>query len=281
MKKIISTFIIVFMAVVISLPQKVQAVDYNIGLYSYYAWWNPAWRSVYTDFESDPMLLCGPFFSVRFFKKLGFSALFITTFFNMPDASYTIEGTGSMGPYSGELETVISRHDFDLTASYKFTESLTGFIGYKNFKYDEGGGGGDCSEADLTMSSPYFTEGDPKRTQAEEAAGAIGGSYTISLADAFFLTVGTSFLYGSFEMDFPNYKEVSSGVIQCNDVVVYKYKNFGNNTTLNLSYFFSAINTSLSIGGRFQVLKYMAEDDAPSLENDYFYGVTLSAVLHI
>lgn len=142
MKKLfVSLLIAASMAGIISMPRNAQAVDFGVGLYSYYTWWNPAWRSIYSDVKNDPMMLWGPYLSVTFFEKLSFSALLMQNFPNAADSSFVYEGSGVSGAYKVKLDSNIIRNDIDLSVSYKATSSLSFVIGFKMLNCNVGEGG--------------------------------------------------------------------------------------------------------------------------------------------
>lgn len=261
---------------IISTPKQAKAADFSAGIYSYYVWWNPAWRSYYQSTENDPMLIWGPVFTMTFFEKLSFSILGLQNKTNMANCSYTYEGSGSAGTYRVDSKTTINRNELDLSVGYKIPSALNVLIGYKFMFCNMGDGSTDVS----VSPSPYHMETlDEKAARGSTSGGAAGLSYTIPLPDSFSFTAGTVFLYLKSKIQIVTFREDPGNMIG-RDQIEYNYTGYGNNTTLTLTYFIPAISTSFSLGGRFQALKYKADGDAPSLANDYFYGITLAAKYH-
>lgn len=58
------------------------------------------------------------------------------------------------------------------------------------------------------------------------------------------------------------------------------YNGLGTNLTSAISYYVEPLGVSLSLGGRFQAIKYFGggSEDMPELANDYYYGVTMSVL---
>ena len=72
MKKISS--IIIFVSLLggfIPQSKMLYSAEHSIGLYGYYAWWEPSFRNIYENYESDKnIMIMGPIYSVTFFNKL-------------------------------------------------------------------------------------------------------------------------------------------------------------------------------------------------------------------
>lgn len=279
-KYFISLFIITAMTGLLLPPSQVQAADFSIGLYSFYTMWDPAWRSVYKECENDPMLLWGPYLSVTFFNKLSFTALALQNQTNISDASYSYEGNGTSGKYTAKVDTTISRNELDLTMGYKITSGINTFIGFKFMGYNTGQGGD--NKTVLTSGTGYsFDDVSNRQSMGTTIGGAIGASYTLTLAESFYLTAGNSIVASNSAFQISTFYEKSPGILSSQNNTVYSYKSVGDNTTLSFTYFLQEINTSFSLGGRFQVLKHFEEGNSPALDNDYFYGITLSAIYYI
>lgn len=281
MKKFfISVILAASIAGIISIPQRVYAADFSVGMYSYYTWWNPSWRSVYSKVENDPMLIWGPYLAVTFFEKLSFSALFLQNFANESKSSYTMEGTTTTnGAYSLAVDTTINRNEFDLTAGYRFTPRLNLYIGCKFLFYNMGANGND--DVSLDSAYAYTATDDQVSSMGHDIGAALGASYTIPIAGGLSFTAGNTVVIFSSNIDLITTEAAFSDTTLTFETDTYQYKNLGDNVTGTFSYYVPSLSTIFSVGGRFQVLKHFSDGDAPSLANDYFYGVTLSAILQI
>lgn len=281
MKKIFATVIIAAsLSGIIAQPKQAQAADISVGLYSYYTWWNPAWRSVYSNVENDPMLIWGPYLAVTFFNKLSFSAMFLKNFTNEADSSYTLNGTTTTnGAYTLAVDTTINRNELDLTAGYRFTPRLNLYIGCKYLFYNMGVNGD--NDVTLDSSYAYTVTDDQVSSKGHDIGAALGASYTIPIAGGLSFTAGNTVVLFSSNIDLITTEAAFSDTTLSRETDTYQYKSLGDNVTGTFSYYVPSLSTSFSIGGRFQVLKHFPEGDAPSMANDYFYGATFSAILQI
>lgn len=281
MKKIFITGIMaILISITLSTPRNAAAADYSIGLYSYYAWWKPSFASLYSNYKMDPGLYVGPAFAVTFSEKWTFSLGIYLPLFMSGELEYDYTGTGGISstPYTIKIKSESERADIDSTLSYRIDNNIRIFAGYKYMEFDDSDEQ-TFPESKLTISSPYTKTGNDewKRTEITSHGPALGASYTIHAAENTALTIGTSMLYTMTKLKNNKYSEVSSGVLGA-DQVNYAYKGVGNNSTITLSYYMKPASTSISIGGRYQAVKYYGESGAPSLDNDYFYGITASAM---
>lgn len=285
MKKIFFS-IICFTSIffILIIPVTGYSADYSIGMYSFYAKWNPSFSDNYHDFQNEPMLMWGPYLSVKYFGKLSLSFLAIQNLSNPSAVSYNYEGTGTAGAYRINSDSKSGRGDYDLTIGYNFTERLNFFAGYKLSAF---GFLDTRAKIDTNVNSSYSLFDD---SMSDGAAcivygGAAGLSYTLPVYESFFMTLGTSLLYSDALIDWSTttFSESSTVLTQETSTHTYKYKGIGSNSTINLSYYLESMNTSIILGGRFQVIHYMNEDSpgTPTLKNDYFYGITLAAVFRM
>lgn len=278
MKKILTSFIIaVSITCIVIIPRESQAADYSIGMYSYYTWWDPSWRSIFSDVKNDPMLLWGPYLSVTAFEKLSFSALLIQNSFNSSDSLYTAEGSGSSGAYTIDTATTIDRAELDITAGYRFTPRFSMLLGCKFLLYNQR----DDGDQNKTVTPATYNLFEENHISQNDSIGAgIGASYSMPIWGNLVFTAANTIVYFNSKFNLISYYESSPGFLEPEDTG-YKYISLGDNITGTFSYYVPVLSTTFSLGGRFQVLKHFPDGDAPSLANDYFYGMTLSAILHI
>jgi len=211
MKKISAALVTaVLLSGTILIPQQSQAATFSAGMYGFYTYWNPAWRSVYSNTKNDPMLIWGPFLSVTFFQKLSFSAMFLQNRTNMSDSSYTIEDNGSGGPYTIDIDTTIDRNELDLTSNYKFSSGLSLFMGCKFLFYNLGHDGDNQRTINPATYNLYSTH---KATRNNSTGAAAGASYSIPLSDNLVFTAGNALVFFNTMIELASSYEVSPGNI--------------------------------------------------------------------
>jgi len=251
-----------------------ETAEFKAGIYSYYAWWKPGFRDYYEEYKTDPLLMIGPVLSLTFFDDFTLSAVAITNGLLPSDASFKYSSTGSSGPYSINAESQIARLDFDFALSYRINTIFKIFIGYKYMASSEDK---DDNE-DFKFKGLYTTKFntiDKNEIYADGPGCGISISYPFT--DNIAATVSTSIVYmkGWYRM---NEYYLSSNQVYKKDPTNHNYYSIGNNTTLSLSLNIPQIDTAIVLGGRFQVLKNYTEAGDPQMSNDYYYGITLSAV---
>lgn len=281
MKKVfISLMTVAIMSGIISIPQKAQAADFSAGMYSFYTYWNPAWRSVYTEVENDPMLIWGPYLSVTCFQKLSFSVLFLQNFTNEADSSYSLNGTTlTNGTYKLAVDTTIDRNELDLSAGYKVTPAFNLYIGCKFLFYNMGANGDQNVSLDSAYS--YTLVDNDISSMGHDIGAAAGASYTIPISGNLSFSAGNTVILFFSQIDLITTEAEMSDTAVSRKANSYGYKSIGDNITGTFSYYVLSLSTTFSVGGRFQVIKHFPDGDAPSLANDYFYGITLSVLYHI
>ena len=257
---------------------RAQAADFAAGIMTYYAFWEPGFRSQYSDFIIDPLFLYGPMLQVTFLDRWSLSGLLLTNDPPGTNIQYTLRDTGSAGPYAVKTKTKVSRTDMDLALTYAAHPRLKLFAGMKHFTFDIRGSGSDISitEGNYTFFNNSKTQDSGGDMKNQSTGGAAGLGYNYPLSVNINLAVNASFLYTTTNILYFRYTD--AGGILNSSTRDYNYRGTGCNTTAQISYYLSGFSTSVSLGGRFQVTTYKPVGDAPSLATDYFYGVTLSAL---
>lgn len=239
----------------------------GIGVTSYYSYWKPAWSDSYSNVEIDPVFMVGPVISLTFFENFTLTWLMITNIYE-PMASYSIpvEGVGRV-----EVESRYQRSENELTFMYTINKYIRCFVGYKEQEYIE-------SEEAERISVPvgYVNRITYWNHRMKFEGSGAGVSLVIPLEGGMSVTVNTSVLFldikysrEEFDIQTPNIYTISTED---------RFRAVGNNSSVALSYYFSTVNTAISLGAKFQFLRYYADDDAPSMGYDYYYGVTLAAL---
>ena len=250
-----------------------HAMDVGIGLTSYYSWWTPPFEETLGNDPIDPMFMIGPAVSLRFFKSLTIGIYGIFSY-NSPEVNcnYTTQDSNK---YQVQDKRTIDKYDTGITASYALNRYFSLFCGIKlsfyemtmeNGKIANSGGGFDDYNADNaeTLENDVFGY-------------ALGMTINIPLTDTTTASLGISALYQPGEY-YGFDKRTSTTTIDERDV---EYSAWGVNATLSIAYYMSEISTSLIIGGRFQYLKYHAEEeDIFKMDREIHYGITFAAMYH-
>ena len=280
MKKIYLLFtvnILTFMLLIT--PSTLQAVDFDVGLYSFYAFWEPSFSGDVKDLELDPMLMWGPYLSVTFCKKLSVSAVLIQNRTNPSELEYVDVGNGDSGEWKINCEAPAWRSDLDLSVSYRFTGGLSLIAGYKISRFGED----EDNSSAMDSGSPYTIDDyfGSRYFDCYLHGFALGGAYSVPLFNFFSLSINTVAIVCSCNLTYSTFIEAIPGSIGFGPDADEDCIGIGNNTSLGLSYYIEPLGTSIILGGRFQFIRYFSESDTQAFTNEYFYGVTLAAVLHI
>ena len=278
MKKFIQSLILTLMISGIFIQSKASAADWGAGLYSYYAWWKPSFSELYDNYKMGPGLYIGPMLNISFSEKWSFGiGIYLPLILNS-ELEYDYNGTGesSGSPYTIHIESEAERLDLDTSLTYRINNNFKVFAGYKYSEFNDSDGAS-IKDDKITLTAGFTKSGTWERNVLISHGPGLGLSYTIPFAEKAAMTFGTSIIYMRSSFDTNEYVESSSNTVSA-EKVKYSYNGFGNNSTLSMSYFIEPMSTAVSIGGRFQVLKYFGTGDAPSLGNDYFYGITASAM---
>ena len=273
MKKITAVVFVIITLFFQGYTGKANAADLGIGIISYYAWWEPAIRDEYDNFETEPLLMYGPVLSFTFFEKFTLTGVFLKNPEDMSEVSFDMNFTGSNGPGSISLSGTTDRGDMDISLSYALSENINIFLGYKWLEYAFRG---DFEVTSGSYSMPSITDADLAHSTWGPACGL---SFSLAVNDKISSNLGISILYAESSDDYKYCEEYTPGNIDVRGVKV-KSDCYGFNTTLNFSYYLESIDTVLSLGGRFQYLTYRNISGDFELADDYFYGLTLSAMYY-
>ena len=261
-------FLLVFLFIIISVPA--FSWPLGIGVTSYYSFWEPAWSDNFENVEIDPALLAGPVISCSF---LGDFTLTGFLMFNMNDvqARYSIPmaGVGNVNIVSN-----VERLEGEMSLMYSVNRYFRVLAGYKLQIYNE-------NEIPERSSVPagYVNFISNWQNGFQVSGPGAGVVVAMPLAAGFSISISTSLIYVSVKNSTPVLFTMGSEIHSKG--VEYIYSGIGNNTSVSISYYLPSMNTAISLGGRFQYLRYDGKGDAPELENDYYYGATLTAVYYI
>lgn len=291
------------------------SVSISVGGKVWYAWWQPAWSDgkmltneiVPTikgvgsmkvnskNFMPSGSVLAGPSLSIGFLKRWSISSVFlagkylhrssglascesILSSILFPPASFYMDvsqQTYTRRSVKMESDTTVS------CSLHRYVKFFAGFK-YQGYRYNE-----EFKEVRTTDAS--YRE---LRDEVKQFGGGVGLGGTVPLGANFFLLASASgiALWGFETTTFSTEYGISfpSPVYTLN--LVWKGKgrffSYGCSTSLSLAYYIARIGTTVSIGGRYQVLFYRQKyhdifrnDVAMNIVNgkyDHFYGVTFS-----
>lgn len=270
----VSMAIIIFLgsAALMFVPIPAHSMNITLGVNAYYAWWDPAWRNVNGEFKPDPLLMWGPSVTLSFEGGYYVSLVYLQNRTNPSDANYTVRGGGS-GGYTLNIDTAIERDELELTAGYRLSDSVRMFAGAKYMKYVAGGRD---TDATITGAVP-FTLDAINSFYAESAGAGAGLLYFTQVSSNTLLSMSASIIYALSTVMINDYRQIGAtytiGPVSDKNI----YNAVGGNAGLNISYFVRGTGIMLTLGGRFQLLKYLPIGDARTLEGDIYYGVMVAA----
>ncbi len=247
-------------------PARAFSWNLRIGPSLYYSVWTPEFIGQHDNAEVDPALLAGGIVTFQFYESFILSAQAMYSVTNQ-ETEYTVD-VPSVTKIT--LNTGYEREEVEISFMYVLNARFRVSLGYKMMNFDE-------VELIGTHTVPsYPVQIGMFNNQFHINGPGLGISYGMPLLGNLSASLGTSILY--FWMTYYGYFPRYSGTAIEADNVTYEYNGIGNNTSLVFSYFFSSISTSINLGGRCQVIKYLDSGSAPKLGYDLNYGLTLSAL---
>ncbi len=212
--------------------------------------------------------MAGSLVTLTFFEDFTITGVYMRSI-NNPGAGYTSTPSGFNGTV--EFDTKVTREEGEMNLMYAVSRHFRVFAGYKTQAYTETTGKNGITINPLSGSIPDWNN------EFWISGPGAGIAVVVPVAEHLSVSASTSLIYQSIR--YQGYYVTYMGVVGGNKIT-YNYSGIGNNSALVLSWSLPSINTVISLGGRFQYLRYMAKGDAPSLGNDYYYGVTLAAVYY-
>ena len=278
-KKLIGIILSAILMSALFVPEKAEAVDVGLGISSFYAKWDPVWKNSYDNFDIKNSIMVGPVLSVRFYEKWTLSAMGLYSVQNFDTtASFQTDeapdGSGGWHAATVNTDLPIERLDIDVSLSYAIIPQLKIIAGGKIFAV----GTRDTIGVDTYGHSGYLNE-----FMFEGAGPAAGIGLTLPLFSNFYISSNLTYvmLITTFETPI-NYENSPTSL--SSETPMVNYVTHGFNATLNFSYYIAPINTAIVIGGRFQLMHYILDDDVDKFDvdgkNDYYYGVTLSVIYY-
>jgi len=292
------------------------STDINIGGTVGYIWWKPAWQDSKTivrgvpsntpaatmfvedsgDFKPSSNFSGGPIVSISFLEKWSISSIFIIgryyfreTSPSISDALVFMGGTPlsamSVNP-ANKYERDCLKWDSDSTISYSFNKYVRLFAGVKiqGYNYEQrlyitGTGAPNILARKLSDHVQNYGPG-------------LGIGINIPLVENFYLMINFSglFLWGFEQIVTHESYNLNAGLSQW--IFMYtpnsNFISYGCNSTITLAYYIEKINTTVAVGGRYQILFNRQKssnlfDNEVSLnifnkQYDHFFGITLSMI---
>ncbi|MBN1531434.1 MAG: hypothetical protein JXA20_02110 [Spirochaetes bacterium] len=265
--------------------ERAASLEISAGPVAWYSWWRPAWAdsqtksdnpfTVYDEFTLEPSVLLGPALSIRFLDRWSISSVAVFSPW-YTSAARRVTVSPSEESYE-EVSTELFKFDIDLTLSYSLMDYIKLFAGikYQGYRYDF-----TVINVPFATFIPVMATGDA-RTDAVGPGLGIGG--TVPLGGGFFAICNVSGIYLRTAVEPSLLGNVSFKEY---------YNTWGLNASASLAYYLADLSTTVSLGFRFQYLRYYMDGAATtdsiyyswtqgSLmgdKSDYFYGITVSAV---
>lgn len=220
------------------------AADITVGASTWYSWWDFEPKDSPDKFEYDPAFLYGPVLAVKLNDDFSLNFVFLYGEF---DGDYKVY-------YSGwqSFPSKTKRYDSDTSISYRLNSYIKLFGGFKYVAYKFS-----------VDAVPFYALPD---IEVENIAygPAAGLSFVLPLVDNFFLLANVSgmYLWGKSKN---SATETTDG------------GGWGYNTTASVAYYIPAASMTLSLGGRYQFIRWETESNNGTASDHKFYGITASA----
>lgn len=281
---------LIMILIIIILPAKSFAMDVIASPFIWLSWWTPYQSAGMDKFDISPGILYGGALSMTFFNSFSTA---ISGSYGSFTADYSNNVTFSDASTANMTfnDITITRADIDLTFSYKLSNYFKAFCGIKYQEYNFSGEG---SFTYATSSGTLDASGDPTGCMQLGLGGGLGFSYPISESFSFSGTL--SYLILAIDLSPIWISQVNSTTAeQYQDRPRIRGTAQGGNSVMLLSYLCDPINTTFSIGYRFQMVYLSSEPDGEinqlpdtgdqSLDVydgtiEYFHGVLLYATYH-
>jgi len=284
MKKIIIAAIIAFGFIII--PRIGSAAGMGIGMNTWFVWWKPYFTleteknlSIGKKYTANPNFLYGPVLTFYLPKHFTLSAMFLYgEFYFKKNETIIIPPLFALPQKTNYL---IKRYDSDSSVTYSFTRIFNMSLGFKytHFMYN----------TRSTSGLPGIMMLENQKKTYDEYAPALGFGLTIPLVEKTlylimnasgifdFVTLkmsgDTTTIFANFYFTFP-----------IKPIAQHVYK-IGMNSTLTLAYYVEKINTTFTLGIRYQMFKMLNTDKTIDLKldrmYDHFYGITAAVIYRI
>jgi hypothetical protein len=312
----ITIFVLMIICLFPSVSRASSPVDLSIGGTAWYAWWKPGWSDsknvvrmipVLTgslqyyiedsnDFKVKSNVMGGPVVSIGFLGRWNISSVFTIGRFNFTSSGISQSGFLSvlginLMPQYAKYDRDILKMDSDSTISFSISRYIKIFAGFKYQGY--------IYKQKLIFTAPpptpvnFFVRDLTDRV--DNYGPGLGLGFNIPLVENLYLQLNVSgillFGYEDIDVDKSYYLQLGMGgtyifVIPSRG----SFYSYGGASSLSFAYLIDRINTTITLGGRYQLLYYRQNfnyhnifnnDVAMSIVNnqyEHFWGVTMSAV---
>lgn len=275
------------------IPAKAFAIELGVGLASWFAWWNPVIEyylnhtgknqiTVSESFTIDPNFLYGPIITISS-GNWNLSTVYVFGRYRMSHSNrayFPIMSAPYFWPGFSESSQDVWKHDLDATLSYRISDVIKFFVGFKYQHYSIDRSGGAIL---MVGATPYPCPG----TGAMDFNGyglGMGLSFTIPVGHNFYILWNVSAI-GMLNIIRLDSRMLYLGYILPDSGTGY-FISPGANTTLSLAYYIESASTTISLGFRYQYIHYLRSGGDLTAQvarmgndnRDQFYGVMISAV---
>ena len=288
MKKVTSICAAVFAFVLISTATPVFAAGVSVGATMWYAEWDPVFSNLVkmkgflqggmplpeVSLKTNSAFLIGPMISISFLNKFNFATVFTMGKFDGTGtgANSTDYGGGNYSYFNVKTKYISTKTDLDSSISYALFRYMKIFAGIKYQGYS----------TDVNMEFSFSgVNTASSQLNVISSLDNIGGGAGIALAypliNNIFVICNISGVY------MRAYNEYSMAIEGSPDEKFKdEYNVYGGNASISCAYYFASLGVTVSLGGRYQYLKYYRTKgyDTYGMNKmaDKFYGVVLSAV---
>ncbi len=276
---------LLFALCLVAIPRTGRAAGMGIGMTTWFVWWKPyftldtgASMSIKKKYTNNPNFLYGPVLTFYLPKHFTITTTFLYGEFPIKKDEVQVIYI-YLYPY--HTKYLIKRYDSDSAITYSFTRFFSMSLGFKytKFKY--------VSKESTTLPDYLYME--KRNKQYDEYAPALGFGFTIPLVDKTLYLI----MNGSVIFNFVTLKETSVSFIWMptysfggpNKPITQHLYRIGMNSALSLAYYVDAINTTFSIGFRYQMFKMLNTDSTTQVKlnklYDHFYGITAAVIYRV
>lgn len=309
------TMAIIGISFILLAPEAYATVDLSIGGTAWYIWWKPAWADAKAttraynkgaaifqedshDFSPSSNAMAGPIISLGFLERWSLQTVFTIgrLQFNSNGISKDMliaSAGGGIAPSFKKYTRDVLKWDSDTSIGCSVHRMVKIFAGFKHqgYRYNE------------NLKNLLFIPGDPNlfnRALTDDVR-SYGGGLGIGLsipvvADFYIMTSISGLALWSFEQIAVKQSEsLIYSTISGMDVLFLfpqkgHYFSYGGSASLSLAYNIEKINTTLSLGGRYQILFNLQNYSKHNLfyndvamniidrQYDHFFGITFSAI---
>ncbi len=307
-------------AILMHAPAAFAAVDLSIGGTAWYIWWKPAWSDARatsvalvprpvlftenaTDFKPSSNVMGGPILSIGFLQRWSIQSVFTIGRFTYRSTGWSrdtqLQSTNyGVAPSYKKYTRDVLKWDSDTSIScalHRVVKLYAGFK-YQGYRYEE------SMQDILWVNLPPAVFGRKLTDEVQGYGGGLGLGLTIPVVENFYIMLsGSGVVLWSVEKikinkgkTFLIQTDHDTGVTNFTPLPLYiqtgRYFSYGCTASLGLTYYIEKISTTLSLGGRYQLLfnrqRYSKHnpyynDVATNIidrQYDHFYGITMSVL---